>query len=286
MKKIITILGLFLFTIVTFSYGQGKKTDLQRDNIKGKVKYIKTSTDEIFKICKYNEKGNVLYYLDESLNFSSFSIYNNLGNCIEYHVFVGGFLSDKSVCTYDSKGKKIECKVYSASSGKMYINTKYKCDSKANVIEAIDYSKNGLVFEKSSFKYDNKGNKISQVFIEYDKNGNIYDKNSVERVFDDNGNSIKESIIYIEGEDELSFTNSYKYNDKADVIESVTIYDPESGGSEQTSTYEYIYDNKNNWIEKKTYVGSSESPTIIKRKIVYYGDKDENDYKEWEKKIK
>jgi hypothetical protein len=35
-------------------------------------------------------------------------------------------------------------------------------------------------------------------------------------------------------------------------------------------SFDYVYDNKNNWIEKKTFNKNGKLLTITKREIVYY----------------
>jgi len=92
--------------------------------------------------------------------------------------------------------------------------------------------------------------------------------------YDSIGNIIEKNLFNSDG----SFNNRYtfKYDLKGNELE-FRWYNSD-GSLKGKEEYIYEYDKKNNWIKKI----KNKSNYIIERKIVYYGDKDENNYPEWD----
>jgi len=148
---------------------------------------------------------------------------------------------------YDSNGNKIEASLHN-SSGSLDWKTKYKYNSKRNKIEANFYNSDGILEGKSKYKYDSKINIIEE--NHYYSDGTLYLK------------------------------TIYKYDLKGNKVESCNYsFD---GSLDMKETYKYVYDSKENWIKKIVKDENGGAKEITERKIVYYGDKDENNYPQWD----
>jgi hypothetical protein len=289
MKKILVLLLLVSFASISFAQ-ESKKNDLALLNLKGNVKYIEESTynqnenkevNRTYKLKKYNKDGNLEYELTKGLEmFPGFSKelwkfaykYDNKGKkTLCYRTQGDSYGIDKYV--YDVKGNKIEYNSYD-NSDKLVCTRKYKYDEKENLIDSrlyfgdflndgriYEYDKKGVLKKETClgitleghyllYKYDEKGNKIESYF--YNKKNSIENKTTYK--YDEFGNVVME--------------NNFKGSNTPD---SKTIYN-------------YKYDINYNWTRQE-YKSSGKEKTetkIIERKIVYYGDKDENNYPSWD----
>lgn len=157
-------------------------------------------------------------------------------------------------------------KTHCDDDGSLINKETYINDSKGNIIEMNTYYASGGT-GKTTYQYDSKGNLIEEVFhsglkgkitYKYDSKGNMIEENISDDMkivfsYDSNGNMIIKQIVY-----GLGAGTYYKYE------------------------YEYEYDSKDNWIKKIEKNKKGEAIRIIERKIVYYGDKDENNYPQWD----
>ena len=264
MKKTITILLLFLFTIVTFSYGQGKKTDLDREHIKGKVKYmnVKTSSsdnkDGEFATYKFNENGYKMFVINYVRSFTK--TYN-----------------------YDAKDQMIEIKEYPNGSKEKTINVYNKF---GNIIETKVFDVNEVCNSIVDNNYDAKGNvNKSEMFAYIDGERQLYATATYD--YNDKGQLIQANFDFII----YSNQTAYKYNDKGSLIEEIKSgLDSDEYGDifdlNDITTYTYKYDNRGNEIEQTIYDQDKKITNVITKKLVYYGDKDENNYPQWDKKMK
>jgi hypothetical protein len=166
--------------------------------------------------------------------------------------------------------------------------------NKEGISRSVTFYANGMIAEDmyispdgkiSSIKrnmYDNKGNKIENV---YNSDGKI--NNTKKIIYDDNGNITEESIYNSSGILESKY--SYKYGAKGDMTEQ-NIYNSEGNKS---GTELYSYDDNGNKTEENIYNSTGDLTDSHK----FVSDKDENgnlvikdifktedgEYTEWQK---
>ena len=119
---------------------------------------------------------------------------------------------------------------------KFYSESKYKLVEKFGAIEKKSLS------DKSTFKYNVKGNMIE--WNQYNANGSLSSKSK----YDEKGNMI-ESISY-NANGSLFSKQTYKYDEKGNMIEDIS-YDADDGSLWSKKTYKY--DEKGNEIEYNDY---------------------------------
>ena len=299
MKKFSVLLLLVSFATICFAQ-ENKKNDLDISSLKGNVKYVEQSN--------YYPKEKVI--TDDSVFYKpahrQYSIikYNKDGN-IDHAIIKGqayGFGSkiqlEQWINKYNEKGNKIESNCL--QEGVYGINYKYDYDEQGNMIKESSFIKNNSPGQSSIYKYDSKGNNIDMSCFdekdqflfrdtyEYDSIGNIIKQNSFGKnnefdgyniyKYDKKGNKIERN--YYNKNDSLGARNYYKYDKQGNKIEEKNY--KTNGDLREINTYKYKYDKKFNWIEKKSIYGNNNANVTIKRKIVYYGDKDENNYPSWD----
>lgn len=274
MKKNIYLLLMLIVTLSICSCNSEKKNDLKEKNLKGRVKYVEEKNysvidnfgeidkGKLVSLFTFNKDGNILYAI-ESIYKKKF-VYDSKGYRIEWYKYKSNdHLDCKGTYKYDSKGNMIE-KTHCDDDGSLINKETYINDSKGNIIEMNTYYASGGT-GKTTYQYDSKGNLIEEVFhsglkgkitYKYDSKGNMIEENISDDMkivfsYDSNGNMIIKQIVY-----GLGAGTYYKY--------------------------EYEYDSKDNWIKKIEKNKKGEAIRIIERKIVYYGDKDENNYPQWD----
>ncbi len=84
----------------------------------------------------------------------------------------------------------------------------------------------------------------------------------------------------------VSADGNYQYDSKGNVIEENNSNNSQNkcGGIvlEDSYSYKSELDDKSNWIKQTRYNEDGFADLITEKKIVYYGDKDENEYSSWE----
>jgi hypothetical protein len=139
---------------------------------------------------------------------------------------------------------------------------RYQYDSAGNQTCEYEYNGNGYYLNKTIYTYDNKGNceetKDSARHIKW------------RTVFDSENNIIKLQVI--NRYDSASLTDLYKYDSLRNMTEYSETFQSETG----KHNWQYIYDEKKNWIEKKKFDSGSHGPIsnllseIEFRKTEYY----------------
>lgn len=299
MKKFSVLLLLVSFATICFAQ-ENKKNDLALLNLKGNVKYIEESTyypkskvitkdSEFYEpehrryfVIKYNKEGNIDHAIIKDRAYGRvFKIrteqyiykYNEKGNKIERNYLWKDVFDINYKYDYDEQGNMIKESSFNKdnSPGQIFA---YKYDSKRNKIDMSSFDEKDKLLYRNTYEYDSKGNMIKENF--FDKN-NDFSGYSIFK-YDKKGNKI-EKFDY-SNKDSLELRISYKYDKQGNEIEEKTYKG--NGDLKYINTYKYKYDNKSNWIEKKSLSKSDEVYETIKRKIVYYGDKDENNYPSWD----
>lgn len=297
MKKNLVILFVFIFSSFLGYSQENKKSDLEKDNIKGKVKYIEESTyfpkglfcngkemdiHREYKITKFNRDGNIEYEIIRGFHDLWGKIkplktiiykYNSNGQKQECSQ-IDNEISVVDKYFYDTKGNLIEKTFYKRLRDRIG-TSKYKYDSNNRMIEVARYWDDGSLESRESYSYNKKGQIVTK---KYYSDFGYYAISYDELKYDSKGNNI-ESIFYIK--DKKDRSSYFKYDDKNNIIESR--YWNKNDSLFSTTNIQYKYDKKSNWIWKKYIDGfDSSGDQIIERRIVYYGDKDENNYPLWD----
>lgn len=250
MRQIFT---LVLLAMSVFAMAQEMKSLIETENLKGKVKtikeifyvpikqdgkWVKTKSEAVINIGKYDEQGNAV---EESGNLLGSIIgvkysnqYDEKKNLVERIMMDKKGRGIKIVYQYDENNRLVNEKGSVQNMDYSY-QKEYKYNDEGKNIELISYL-NGKYKLKWDYTYDKKGNKIEAV--EYNTNGKAYRK------------------------------LMYKYNDKNDKVE--ILYEYNGSNDRKKGTYEYTkYDAKGNWTERIADFGD-ENFKIIEREIEYY----------------
>lgn len=288
-SKAILIISLFVFIIFsqTTIAQTKKKSDAEREGLRGKVKSVKEKYYEekrIFfglvpikeefwdKYKEYNRDGNIKYeekpsYHGGNYRDREFYKYNERGDCVES---IDSNYENGNIYTYpcryeyiyDKQGNISEKKWYSYN--KLNYNYCYKYDDKGNCIEELFEELKDSTFSKYIFIRDTNGRMI--VWERYIKLGDFHSK--LVYTLDEDGNRIKEEYYNKEGNKENE--TIYIYNYEHDVIMEVN-YDDKFKRF-YSKIYAYQYDDNFNWIKRIEYNKDMSIKYITKRKIKYYDE--------------
>lgn len=292
MKRIIKVflLVVSVTTLINCSSG-GNKTDLKYNRLNGNVKYIERCyykvTDKFgeikkgmindYYLVKYNKKGNIELYFEKSQAgfYKHIYKYDSHDNRIERENYSeNGALNSRIKANFDVNSVLLDVSKFNIYGGVEYKYT-YKYDKDGNPTEVSKFDRNGGLINKWKYKYDSNNRKIEEnqynakglldnkFSFKYDLKDNITEKDS----YNENGLYIKYTYKYDKNGNEIEINS---YNKKSELISKWTM--------------EYVFDKHNNWIKQTTYNSSGKAEFINERKIVYYGDKDENNYPKWENK--
>lgn len=283
MKTVLIFLPLFLFCFCGNKRNdpaREKKTDVEKDGLKGKVKqvtlncfYANEKSGEIIKEKKcddnnysviYNEKGKKIELTVHSSgwrNEKRLFKYDIKGNLSELHLFdADNKLLSKFIDNRDEKGNKIETNLYDADNNLINRQT-YKCDDNGNEIEHNEYNSKNILVLKHIYKYNGEGNQIES--SAYTPVGNFENKNI--NKYDDKGNRIETNSYNAEGI--IGSKGTWKYDEKNNPIEE-NWYN-EQGILNSRYSYNYVYDQKGNWLKKMEFETDIPQRIII-REIMYF----------------
>lgn len=235
MKKFVSIICCLISVISCFSE-EKKLTGWEKDGLKGKVKeyrdYSRDETGNVL-IClkKYDINGCITedhYYnpFDGTPSYSYLYKYDVNKNEIEkiekHHDPRHPFFSCKYISKYNDKCDRIEClEEYNADS--LRRQTKYRYDSKCNLISLCKYDEKGEMYRKIIYKYDRKGNRTKE------KDTSLYGTTFVYKY--DTKNKMIEKCIY---KCEIDEKYKFKYDADGKLIE--TIY----SSSDNVSNYRRV----------------------------------------------
>jgi hypothetical protein len=248
MKKFTTLFQILAtFALINTGCSDANKphNSASTNESSGKAKLIKEEiiTDDSpmalspKKVIKYNENGKITdeYYYDKGDVLKSHNqyTYNELGSVIELkRIYPTPEYNSKVVYTYDSSNK---------------------------LLKEINYDRNNIVSSETTCTYDSDGNILKKEFTnsftykyEY-----IYDENKKLKsivYFNDDGSKDTEKPKE-NGRYQNDKNNTYKYDDKNNLIEET--HNASYGFSKFTT--EYDYNEKGEWLKKRTFY--SESPS-------------------------
>lgn len=233
---------------------------------------------------------------NDNLNSKKAEIIGNVTSKKEivgfFHEKMGKYIKDTTFVFYGlfgTKGKILKSYSFEPD-GTPAGNITYKYDDKENMIEKIQYvkgklnntsmykySKNGRKVEEVEIVYWTGGQKIKRTTFEYDNSGNeiasTFDENDVlsnviNSKYNNRGDVIEMTLLDQKGDLIIRMKFSYKYDDKGNILETKS----DNGSVER---YEYIYDNKNNWIAQTYYM--NEKPFRFSERVLEYANETSQD---------
>lgn len=236
------------------------KTDLEQDNLKGRVKRVigyeienydpkRNSPQKISYEDVYNPQGRKIekIFYEEDGNISSKETwkYDEQGNLLEnnrdsYYEGVHSF--SLLTCKYDEKGNKIEEIWDSNSSSTKFI---WKYNEKEELIEYIRYEDETVSRKRKRIYYEvgERGNRVKTIWYQYEL-GKAF---NVERYYNEHEKLIE--AIYYEENGNISSKETWKYDDKGNLIEHIEYNKNGKIDLKRTSKY----DDKGNKIEATYY---------------------------------
>jgi len=253
-----------LILLGTFVEAAPRKTDLERENLKGPVKAV------MIEIAKISGEAGAL---QERPRIPWMSIaYDRSGNKIEEHqLYSDPLLNFKSIFTYDAQGIPKEGAEYD-NKGLLEFKWSYTFDAQQNKLEENRFyaQKEGL-FSKSSYLYDNRGNLIEETRFHAESTNDfkwIY-------TYDQAGNKREEAFYVVHakglsnGEPSTLDTKTvFRYDAKGNITEEIR-FDP-SGSVRSKKLYSYQFDQTGNWIQQTSREESSSGkPSAVPTEVTY-----------------
>jgi len=284
--KLSQIIGILF--LLSCSSNHANQTDLSKNKLKGNIKSVQQFTykaiEKFGEITKgeitrmslsymdntniiYNPDGNILekhtYYVQKDHWSKTYTCeYSMTGELINMSRLNGvGKSIRKIVFNYDNNGNNNEQTEYKVKNEIEIISNKiiYKYNDNRNKIEGNKYISDGTFSKGWIAKYDNKGNILEKKWY---KSNKVYYMKQIYQ-YDEKGN-MTEFTKYDEPNGKISFKQTFKYSKNGDPISK-------SEGIEDTydETYEYKYDEFNNWVRKVIFINGVPK-YIQERDIVYY----------------
>jgi hypothetical protein len=301
-KHTYLLFASLLLPLIGFS--QNKKSDLEKSELKGKIKTFKQSYYQGKKV------GNTVV-TDKLTEGGFLEEFNENGNRISTcDVAPDGTLSGKKYLKYDDKQNLIE----ELTPGDSVNPTKKKLylrNEDGSIMQENFYTGTALT-QKTMYSYNNQGKEIERKIIfknalyskrlsQYDKAGNLIEEDNYKGdtafdgkhvyTYDLKGNMIEDDVFTKERNLDSKIHKTYnekgvlikwENHDKNDKLQwgDSTIYNKDGvmleydsyyidTGVNHKETYQYEYDNKGNCIKKIT---SKENGKIgiVMREITYY----------------
>lgn len=174
------LIGLLLVLTASNSFQDRKKTDLEHDMLKGRVKTVQVSFATLL------NKSGILQESDSEF-LRSFK-YDAKGMLSE-KVFVEDRMKIKHLYSYDSKGDRMAAAI--SNDGSNHLSWFFKHDTAGNRIEEKEFD-DGTNVSITAYKYDASGNRVEEIV----KRRNMSLRKKVNG-YDDKGN-IKEMTEYMD----------------------------------------------------------------------------------------
>lgn len=271
---------IFVFLLFFTNIECKEKSDLQNWNYKGNVK----SSRLIFYEIEEEENEN-LEEMKEWFDEVEYT-FNEQGNILKFNRFNSdGSLNGKSITIYDSLNIKIESKFFN-SKGELTNQNSFRYDMNGNLTNLITYNPDGSISFQKKFSYDDFGNNIEDIVfretygkskyeykydtlgnviesIWFDSKGELVSKTILE--YDSNGNIISRKNFYFSLE--LNEKIIYEFDSYGNRIKE-EVFSPK-GKLRLFKSYDYEYDEFNNWVIEKEYI-KDKLRNIIERRITYY----------------
>jgi hypothetical protein len=280
MKKIITlIIFLFISISINAQCGIGYKydfknfTDLEKRDLKGKIEIVNFSHYEVNnsfgEISKGEKKCEQLVLFNMDGTVKKIIQYDSKGEIenIDIHEFENSQI--RLISHFDNKGILIS-KTAFINEGKDIREQLFLADGNLNDQYFIrSYDLNGNMV-KVTWKYHEEPRKSDVTQYYYDKNNRVikYIRDKDDLFIITYKDNFSKFPIKIERPDpitkKMKIDESFEYNSQGSIIKE---YD----NGKLSRSYDYIYDNKKNWIKKLVFKTEAKIPyEIIERKINYF----------------
>jgi hypothetical protein len=280
MKKIITLIIFFSLSIqsinaqcdIAYNYDFKNITDLEKRDLKGKIKSVAYSHYELNNSFGEISRGTikcqqeVLFNEDGTVN--KITEYDSKGEIkdVDIHEYENGEI--KLISHYNNKGILVAKTAY-IKDGLDIREQRYSADGSLNDQYFIrSYDLNGNMI-KEIWKYHENKKYTSINKFNFDKNNRVIkfiDENDILIItYRDNYSKIPAKIERLDpSTKKIKIETTYKFNSQGSIIKEYDI-------DKLSRSYEYIYDNKNNWINQTIFRTEAKIPDeIIERKINYY----------------
>lgn len=284
MKKIFWVAFIFLIaSSVSFAqntigfFGKNKQTNFGFEIVKGNVRSVRT-IPYVAEMDGDLVKKSEIYHGDSPLYKNTLNVFEK-GLLTEYRTYFScGDLKEYIQHSYNDKGVVQETIIYDRYENPCYIRT-HTSDDQGRVIHtkvcaaSEDYCIVDIYYDFSTpylkeISVESDSGEAKESFsVFYDKNGNV----TSEEKRDSYGSRIYlHKFSYDKNNNLIEKTTedgkiTYKYNANNDCIE-------ERGNISRKNyrkTFEYTYDQHNNWTQKVEYIDGKPS-IITEREIIYY----------------
>jgi len=227
----------------------------------------------------YDADGNLLQgkYFDKSYNPKEtwHSAYDERGNLVEVrhnNIQYKSNLHSIRTYFYDDRNRLIRQLVRRYSqNGDLEYTFSYSYDVLGNVIEEVYQHEEANFSTKWSYTYDPMNERTRETF--YNSEGMVFTGYHVTNEYDSDGRLVDTIRHDLSGVQQSR--TSHSYNEHGHLTESTT-YNPDNSLNSVT-TYEYIYDEWGNWIEKRTFTTNNlretyNIPTLVQFRTISYYD--------------
>ena len=282
MKKL--VLFICVLILIQSCNTKKKETDLDKMGLKGDVIFVMpdvwSSSD---KNLEFDNNGNLIRTIDYfdydniiTLTETSF-IRDNSNKIIGENELMYSDDNDRHYYAmrkkYNYDNDKLSNITYENDYYDFIEKYKYEDDKLVEIKKEL-YAKSKKAessFETTNYYYNQNNDLDSTINIEIVEGGEL--KKKYIKIFSNNGllESEKNYYKYDDGDESILTLTEYVYNDKDDLIE-VKHTDLQKNEVTGLEKFNYVYDEKNNWIEKTTkYIDSKNKDEVVKRRIFYKG---------------
>jgi len=248
---------LILILVALLTSCNSKKNDLEESNLKGKIWKVKeTRFDGEEKFGKY-QIGDKSYYGHQ------FYVFNEDGNLIEsQQLDRKGKIEKASKYSYDEDGNCIEITTY--DDDKVVQKQVNKIEKDKNV-ETQVFDEEGVLTDK--YKYNYSGSDISDGKI-YNSNGSL----TITFTNELSGGLLSKQIVK-DSLGKITSIRTYERNNQGDISTQKIEYPKDT--TEYTYTFQYDYDEKENWLKQYQFDEDGKIDDILVRNIIYYDESKE-----------
>ena len=252
-KYSIIFLGIILVSLFSCSDSKlGQETDLEKENLKGDVVLVFTKNDGFVSLNLFNDRGMLTkkfsgstgkyFTLDESIYDNERKILVKISSN-----FGDGLSNNENKYSYDTNGKLESINSQKSNNNSKDFNQNFKYNKDGELIKE-DSKYDDMTISKEYFYSENKLDSI----IYTNKIGDIVVNNTTE-IYEKDKQINKHYDIESNENKVLTDITFYKKNNRGDCIEEVLDEFNSNGNKIKSTTkkYEYNYDEKGNWLQKR-----------------------------------
>lgn len=258
MKSYKIIKGIFLLGALGFLFTSFLPST-PNDVLFGKVKSVKTY------------RSAILAY-GEAETFSSKIDYYNTYNNLDSTLVMEDSITYLSSRYFYTKKNKLDYVEFYSQNGEIHRVENYSYDKNDNLIVTETLDSEGKLRFENKYEYNSKNQLISKRAFQVIKDGHSSMYTNEGYIYADN--QIRHAIDYLWNEDSITYNYDHFGNVVMELTKSITTENEKIIESTQLTYHDYVYDEKGNWISKKTYSLSSTRQGCLvfleTRKITYY----------------